>query len=180
MVGYLVATPPSVSALTDYRVPHSSPVSGLLDSVATHFGSTPAVTDYGAGDAVSKMADYTPAATLVLVVEHFSVHGAAVGAVIGDPQQNPCAVGAAIESTDRVTGACVGMSIASEESTSGAAVGFVVGQHEQATGSTVGFNVGTPDQNVCAVGSKIETVNRRLDVEVSVVSDELAEVEEEP
>lgn len=171
---------PTCEALTDTAVPAPQAVSALTDYVAIVPPHAEAQTDYAVGDPVSRMADYTPAATLYLVVEHYSVHGGAVGAVIGTGQQNPTTVGTAITSTDRTTGADVGFSVASQEHVTGANVGMAVRTLTQGTGAPVGANVGTPQQNPTTVGAAIEGVSRRLDIEMSLVTEELESVEDEP
>lgn len=181
LVDYVIATAPSVSALTDRLVPAASSVPAAVDFVAVAFGSTPASTDYVVGDPASKLAQYTPAATLYLVVEHHDAHLAAIGFNVGTGQYNPVTLSTVIDSTDITTLAPIGLSIASTEHHTMTPVGFNVGTLHQDTEVAIGANIGTPGPgNPVPIGMTVETVTRKLDVEVSLITTELQEVEEEP
>lgn len=181
VVDYLVPTSPTVAALTDRLVPAASTAPAQVDYVAVGYGSVTAQTDYAVGDPVSRLAGYTPAATLYLVVEHFDAHLCAIGLNVGTGQYNPVTVGTVIDSTDITTLAPVGFAIASTEHHEMTAVGFNVGTLHQDTEVAIGANIGTAGAgNPVPIGMTVETVSRKLDVEVSLITTELQEVEEEP
>ncbi len=181
VVDYLVPTSPSVAALTDMLVPAASSSPGQIGYVAVAFGATPAQTDYAVGDAVSRLSGYTPAATLYLVVEHFDAHLVAIGFNVGTGQYNPLAMSAVIDSTEINTLAGLGLAVSSTEHHTMTPVGLNVGTLHQDTEVAIGANVGTAGAgNAVPIGATIETVTRKLDVEVSIVTTELQEVEEEP
>lgn len=180
MLDGTVLRPDTCTALTDTYVPYPPAVPAMSDYVAVVPGHADAQTDYAAGDAVSKLADATPAVTHYLIVEAYSVSGGAIGFNVGALSQNPTTVSTAINSTSYNVGADVGFAVASTSSVTGADVGFLVGTLTQATGTTVGANIGTGQQNPTAVGANIETVGRSLDIEVSLITTELESVEDEP
>jgi hypothetical protein len=181
VVDYLVPTSPSVPALTDRLVPGSSSAPGQIGYLAVAFGATPAHTDYVVGDAVSRLAGYTPAATLYLVVEHFDAHLCAIGVNVGTGQYNPMTLATVIDSTEINTLAGIGAGISSTEHHTMTPVALNVGTLHQDTEIAIGANIGTASAgNPVPIGATIETVSRKLDVEVSIVTEELQEVEEEP
>ena len=180
-VDYRVATAPSSTALVDYSTPGPPSCSILTDYLSQQFVTTTVQADYAVVDGFSSLLAYTPERTYILVTEHFETPSVPIGCNVGEGFENTVPMGVSIRSTNYETTAALGLGISSTEYHELAALSAVIGTEHLGNALPVGVNVGTAgDPNTVPIGMAIEKMSRRLDVEVSIITTELQEVEEEP
>ena len=180
-VDYRVATAPSSTVLVDYSTPAAPSSSVLADYLSQQFVPTTVQADYAVVDGFSSLLAYTPERTYILVTEHFETPCLPIGCNVGEGFENTVPMGVSIRSTNYDTAAPLGVAIASTEYHEALPVTAVIGTEHLGTALPVGANVGTAgDPNTVPIGMAIEKMSRRLDVEVSIITEELQEVEEEP
>lgn len=179
-VDYRVGTAPSSPVLIDYAVPFAPSSPLLADYLSTKFVATTIQTDYAIVDNVSALRAYTPVRTYILVVEHYEASCLPIGANIGEGYSNIVPVGVSIRSTEYNIAVPVGLAVSSTEDHPALPISAVIGTEFSGTALPISFAIGTPGAGTVPISMNVESVKRRLDVEVSIVTEEQQEVEEEP